>query len=277
MRLLIGFFLVHIIVQSIISALCPYRDWADELDVPKFPKGLPDSEEREKILTEGVDDSPYPLTDRVMEAFDSVWAYHKPWPAPRAREALAKRAAKRRADYEEGETTIAPWVGDLADGGRFVVAWVGTRLLFQEKLTGYDQSWRMFSPNVGKRETLVRARLVYEDGSTRAVHSPADPEDLTCYRSMRFCSEKTLQYSTKLERDGERRIGYCNLVSHRYPTNGGSRLVKVQLIKIRYRYPAPGDDAYEALSEQTGPPGWEKEAPFYEYNVQTRKGKRLDK
>jgi hypothetical protein len=277
MRCLLAFLLTHIVGHSIISLL-PYRDWADDLDLDTRPRRLPTWEERQELSASASADNPDPVTERVMVSCDSVWEFFRPWPSAEVRKTLTKRAAERREVEGEGEGGRPAWVGDWNDRGKFVVSWVGTRLRFQERVLGFDQSWTMFSPNVGKGDWVVRSRLLYADGTDLVVHSLADPEDLTRYRTLRLLSEKVLQYSLKMHKDGDRRLGYCNLLAHRHPANGdGSPLVTIHLIQVGYDYPSPGEDIAAELAAQNGPPDWEKTDPFFEYDVRSRKGRDLKK
>jgi hypothetical protein len=274
MRLLLAFFLTHVVGESLVT-IFPIDQFADQLDMRRRPRRLPTCEEQQKLLAEATDDNPAPLADEVTASLDSVWEFHKPWPSHDTRKAMQERAWERRLIQADGGPPA--WLGNWGDRGKFVLAWVGYRLEWQERLLGFDQSWRMFSPSVGKGDWIVRARLVYEDGSEVVVHSLADPEDLTRFRTPRFGSEKILQYSLKLEKHDTRRVGYCNLLSHRHATNeAGSPLVKILLVKIGYDYPSPWEDVRAELKAQIGPPDWEKTPPFFEYDVKKREGKELE-
>ncbi|HKB42281.1 MAG TPA: hypothetical protein VKD72_37990, partial [Gemmataceae bacterium] len=206
-------------------------------------------------LPEPVPPASGPVAERVWESADSVWTYFKPWPSEKTRRKL------------HGWT----------DSGKFAVCWLTTRLNFFNALVRFDQTWTMFSPNVGKWDHSIRVERVFQDGTREIVRNVAYPEDLTRYDSMRFITEKVLQYQTKLERDDDARLGYCNLIAHRRPANDrGSPLTTIFLYKRKVHYPEPGADAMETLRSQSGPGFWEGVKPFYEYDVKTRNGWKLN-
>jgi hypothetical protein len=255
MRLFLGFLLFDIIFRSFI-ALVPYNDWRKELEMRKLPLALPDPEEREDLARKTEDADHDLLTERTMRSFDSLWEFWKPWPSAESRKKMVT----------------------FADAGKFTLAWMSTRLDFLENLVHLQQNWTMFSPNVSNYDRVVRAQLAYEDGSEQSVRNESEPDDLLHYSSFRFLTEKRLQYTTRLGNDDDARRGYGNLLAHRYPRNeAGSPLKKVYLTLVLYDYPKPGEDARAAMEEQFVPLGKEKYAPFYVYDVATRKGRKLDK
>ncbi len=253
MRLFLGFLLFDTIFRSI-AALTPYREWCKELNIRHYPYGLPDPEEREQLARKRADADHDLVTERVMQSFDSLWDYFKPWP----------EAQSRKKMYGPG------------DAGKFAYCWMTTRLGFCENLVFAPQRWTMFSPNVGSWDPVVRARLVYQDGTRESQRTIAEPSDLAHHDNWRFLSEKWLQVTTKLQSDDDSRRGYCNLLAHRHPRNeAGSPLVKIELIELRYDYPPPDEDARAFLDRQKVPLGKETIAPFYEYDVASRKGRKL--
>jgi hypothetical protein len=260
------FLLVFDMVFHSLAVLLPIKKWCKEILVDRFPERLPTAEEREKLahydevaafyLGPGVIavDKPDPVCERVMKSMDSIWEFFMPWPDSYSRK------------------KIKNW----GDGSKFVVCWLTTRLGFFEQLFRIPQRWTMFSPNVGKSDTMVRARLVYEDGSERLVRTSADPVDLTHYGH--WWKEKILQYETKLDEDYDARMGWCNLIAHRNRVNDkGSKLVKIYLIKVRIVYPEPDEEDIEEFMRAQNDEDdlhWRTKPPFWEYDVKTREGYR---
>ena len=102
-----------------------------------------------------------------------------------------------------------------------------------------------------------------------------DPEDLTRYSH--WFQEKHLQTTTRIYRDSDARLGYCKMLARRMARNDrGSELIRIRVFKVHYNYPSPDDDAHAFLTEQTGPPADQIDAPFWEYDVASDKGKWLD-
>jgi hypothetical protein len=252
MRLLLGLLVFDMVFHSL-AVLTPYLSWCKELGVAHLPDRLPTREERARLRAASDEDAPDPAAERVWESADDVWRFWRPWPGAESR---------RRIDGAAGY-------------GKFYFCWATTRLGFLEQLVRAPQRWTMFSPNVGRWDNVVRARLVYEDGSAVTLRNPAEPQSAARYESLRFLSEKKLQYATKLEYDEDCRLGYCNLLAHRHPDNAGSPLVQVQLVIVSYAYPPPGvRDRAAFLRAQDEPDGEELLRPFYEYDVASRRGYR---
>jgi hypothetical protein len=251
MRLFLSLVVFDMVFHSTAS-LSDYGKWSRELGMRKYPQPLPTYAEMEELAGQEGPGNPHPVLDQVMESADSVWEFFKPWPSA----ATSKK--------------ITTW----EDGGKFALCWLTTRLGFVENLLGLQQHWAMFSPNVVEATSLVRSRLEYADGSCRLVRLSADPEDLTHYGH--WFKEKVLEYETALHKrdEGEARLGYCNLLAHRYPLNARkSPLVKISLIKVRINYPPPDEkDKEGVLRAQNHLANWEKKAPFFVYDVKTRRG-----
>jgi hypothetical protein len=255
MRFFLGFVLFDMVFHSF-AALVPYGSWCKEYEIAKMPRGLPDPELREELARASVEADHNLLTERVMSSFDSLWEYWRPWPGPESRKKMS----------------------DLEDVSKVAVAWTATRLDFIEHLFRVKQGWIMFSPNVGKYDEVYRARLVFADGSKETVRTIAEPADLVHFDSFRFGSEKWLISTwTRIgEGDEDSQRGFCNLLAHRRPRNeAGSALKIIYLVSVRYNYPKPGEDAREFMESQKVPLGEEKNAPFYEYDVTTRKGRKI--
>ena len=243
MRLFLGFLIFDIVFHSL-AALTPYRDWLDEMGLERFPKRLPTQAEIAKLASEPHGDDETPVTDRFLESLDSVWDYFKPWPSAKVRHKLKG------------------W----DDRGMYALSWLTSRLDFFESLAGVPQRWTMFSPNVSQAATVARVRLLFQDGSHADVRLTADPEDLTSYSH--WFEEKVLDYELKVVGDYDSRLGYCNYLSHQHKHNAcGSPLEKIYIYKVRYTYPAPDDDALAVLKAQNGPPDWDREGPFFVYEV----------
>jgi hypothetical protein len=252
MRLFLAVLLFDMIFRSF-SVMWPWGDWAKDLDMQTMPRRLPTRAELAELPLESSVDNPAPLQEEVMLTLDSVWVYFKPWPEPQTR------------------ARLHTW----NDSGRWALAWMTTRLEFIENVIGINEEWPMFSPSVGRRKWLARARLVYADGSEEIVRGKCDPEDLTNYSH--WWEEKVLDHELKVREGGESKardsFGYCNLLSHRYSRNAsGSELRRIYLYLVRYDLPPPGVDARQWLKEQTGPPSEQQYQPFYSFDVSTRKG-----
>ena len=271
MRIFLGFLLLDIVFHSYV-AVTPYREWCEELGIETTPaKGLPSPEKCRELEASASDTDPTPVEDRVWEAFDSAWDFFKPWPSAQTRRKM----------------------NGWPDRGKYVVCWLTTRLDFLNNLIRFDQSWPMFSPNVGTWDFYIRVELVYEmpdrlgllagglgrvheEVSKEYVSNVAYPEDLTRYQSLRFFTEKVLQYETKLEKDYEARYGYFNLIATRRRSNDrGWRLKSIFIYKKVVEYPKPGEDPVSILRAQQGPAFWKDVSPDWEYEVKRRKVWRL--
>jgi hypothetical protein len=239
MRLFLGLIVFDMVFHSL-AVLTPYQKWCKELGIARYPRRLPSVQEMTEDPKEAGDQQGH----RVMDSLDSVWIFFKPWPSAETREKLDS------------------W----SDGAKFTLCWLTTRLGFLEELVGFKQKWTMFSPNVGDDDDVVRAKMVYADGSIRFVRTEADPEDLTHYGH--WFKEKVLQYSTRLDQDWDARVGYCNLLRHRYPqSEGGAKLVRIYLIKVRIKYPKPQeeDEVERKMRSQNDLLGWRQLPPFFVY------------
>ena len=252
MRLFLAFFLFDMFARSLIQ-LTPADDtWADELEVKSTPLALPSREELRHC-----NDEQHP------DGYDSAFAR---WAA------CFKSAARFFSPYPSQDTRDQ--IDSVADIGKYVLTWTTTRLGFIGRIVGVDQDWPMFSPNVGDDETVGRLRLIYADGIQREHRLLCDPEDLTSYSH--WFQEKHLQTACKVHRDTDTRVGYCHMLSRREPENeNGSPLVCIRVFKVHYEYPSPSDDAYEFLTEQSGPPAQQIDEPFWEYDVALGKGRWL--
>lgn len=250
-RLLLCFLIFDMLWRGF-SVCYPWGEWAGELDMRKRPRRLPTRAEIAEMAREASDTNPTPVRDEVFKALDSVWTFFKPWPDA------------------EVSSRLHTW----QDTGKWAMVWTTSRLEFIENVFGYNEEWPMFSPSVGKKKWLARARLVFADGSERIVRSKGDPEDLTNYSH--WFEEKILDHELKVK-EGERYesdvIGYCNLLLHRHGRNDrGAELKKIYFFVVRYDLPPPGVDIRKWWKEQTGPPADQVYKEFYEYDVATRKG-----
>jgi hypothetical protein len=254
MRIFLCVLLFDIVFRSL-SVLYPWADWADELDMRTLPVRLATRAELDRLSEKATPERPHPVADDVMESFDSLWDYAKPWPEARVR-------AKMRS-----------WT----DGGKWGLCWLSSRWDFVESVIGFNQEWPMFSPNVGTEKWFARSRLVYADGSERIVRTLCDPEDLTRYSH--WFQEKILDYELKVKEGkgcADDDFGYCNLLSHRYPhSEAGAPLARIHLFIVYYKFPPPGEDARAWLVAQTGPPPKQIYRDFYVFDATTRNGKCL--
>jgi hypothetical protein len=260
MRIFLSLLLFDIVFHSF-AALTPYRDWIDgkshrewsnEMGLKLFPKPLPSWAEIDELAAQARSGHSAPVVERVLESCDSVWDYFKPWPP-------AKTGRKAQSWQEMG---------------KYAFCWVASRLNFLEHLTGVHQGWTMFSPSVSTGARVARMRLQFANGSVQEVRLTADPADLTSYSH--WFEEKLLDTQLPVIRDYDARIGYCNFLAHRHRTSAqGSPLQTIYVYQVRYRYPDPDEEADQVLRDQNGPPGWDRDGPFFVYDVASRTGRKL--
>ncbi|MFO0844938.1 MAG: hypothetical protein U0797_21515 [Gemmataceae bacterium] len=252
MRLFLALILFDMAFRGF-SVTYPWGDWADELGMRTMPIRLPTRAEWAELPSQATEDNPHPLREEICRSLDSAWDYLKPWPGP------AERAKVRT------------W----ADGGKWALAWLSSRLEFAENLVGFNEEWPMFSPSVSTNKQVARARLAYADSTERVVRGLCDPEDLTRYSH--WFEEKVLDHELKVCEGGEAKArdnrGYCNLLAHRYPRgDAGAPLTTIHLFMVRYDLVPPHADARAWLRAQTGPPKGQVLADFYRYDVAAREG-----
>jgi hypothetical protein len=252
MRVFLCLFVGDMVVRSFLS-LSPYdSQWSYELSVELFPKRLPTQAEFNEILAGTHPDGRITRPGRLLDSIASVGPYFSPVPS----EATQKH------------------LQDPIDYAKYAIVWTASRLRFVGSFVGVDQDWPMFSPNVGDGDTIGRIRLIFADGSTRIWNSEADPPDITQYSH--WFQEKQLQVATKLHRDQECRLGYCHWLCRQVPKNSaGSPLVRIELFKVDYVYPAPWQDAFAFLNAQREAQH-DREEPFWSYDVATRIGKYVE-
>ena len=126
--------------------------------------------------------------------------------------------------------------------GKYVFAWLASRLDIVENICGINEEWPMFSPNAGRGDRVARARLQYADGTDRLIRQRSEPADLTHFS--RWNEEKILDHETKVKwsRREDECWAYCNLLSYRYPENENrSPLRRILLYSVFIDYPKPGD------------------------------------
>jgi hypothetical protein len=239
------------------AVLYPWTDWRDEMNMTGLPRRFPTPAERAELAQKATPDNPHPVADRVLESFDSLWDFFRPWPDESVRRRLRTPS----------------------DGGKFVVCWINTRLNCLENIVGIQQGWVMFSPSVHTGRTVTRARLRYADGTERIERHLGDPDDLTRYFRWNKYRVRSHQMEVQPDRKDEC-FGYCNLLSHRHARNEkGSALTRIRLFQVRFEFPPPGADAHAFLQEQMrlthdsipsadGPVG----ADFYEFDAEKRVG-----
>lgn len=254
MRLFLALLLFDIIFRSF-SIMIPWGAWAEELDITIRPRRLPTRAEFAEMHAAEDSGELDPTVDDLSKVADSMWEFWRPWPEPSAR------------------LKIRTW----GDGGKWTLVWVTSRLELVENVLGFNEEWPMFSPNVGRRRHITRARMTYDDGTERIVRSRGDPEDLTHYSH--WFEEKILDHELKI-REGRNRAldswGFCHLLRHRHATNdAGAALAKIHLFVVRYDLPPPTADAREWLADQNGPPSNQVYADFYVFDAKTNKGECL--
>jgi len=251
LRLFIAYYVFDAIVRSLVT-LTPFDDaWRKDLKMDRFPTLLPTASEVRKIR-QGKDDKYDDVSERYLASLESVVEYASPWPD----EDTAKRI--------EGPN----------DFGKYVLVWVGTRLSYVGALLGLDQNWPMFSPNVRKSRIVPRAKLVYEDGTAEQLWLLAEPFDLTEFS--RWFIKRPLQIDIRLDKDYDSRLGVSRHLARQFPYSAaGSPLRFIEMYKVRYTLPRPGQDAYRVLSKQNRKAP--EAEPFWRYDVTTGKGKTFEK
>lgn len=249
MRLFLSVLVFDIVFRSMM-VLLPCAEWAEsELDMDNLPWRLPTRAEMDHLAVQG-GPHPAPVADRILESLDSVWEFAKPWPSARTR------------------ARIDSW----PKAGMFAACWLNSRLEFVENVLGINEDWPMFSPNVSKRRTLARSKLLFADGSLQTIRLTADPANLTRYSH--WFQEKVLDYELKVDHSRDERVGYCNYLAHRHPRNAaGSPLLAIYVYTLIYYYPRPDMDPAAYLASQNGPPLDQVRVPFYVYDVATRQGR----
>ncbi len=257
MRVFLFCLLFDIIFRSF-SVMFPWKDWIDDLDMRKAPVRLPTRAEYASLRAEGGD----ALQKRLDESFASIRDYFDPWPTK--------------------ETTRAK-LTNWGAGGKYVCAWLASRLDIVENLCGINEEWPMFSPNVSPGDFFARARLIYADGTESLIRQNSEPADLT--RFTRWNMEKILDHETKVQWTDNRIDeckGWCNLLSYRYAHNEyGAPLQQIKLYRVWIDYPAPNDDPRSFLLKQmelTRDQSCENASrTFYTYDVEKREGEMAEK
>jgi hypothetical protein len=249
MRLFLGAMLFDMIVRSTIT-LTPFdKDWREDLAMVKFPKRLPTPSDIRKIQ-QGKDAAYATVSERYWSTAASVAEYANPWPNEKTR-------AK---------------IDGIDDVAKYAVVWLGLRLSFFGAVSGVDQNWPMFSPNVRRVRTVPRAKLIFEDGSSEQLWLLGEPWDLTDFS--RWMIKRPLQIDLRLDKDYDARLGVSRHLAHTFPySKHGSPLKFVEFYKVAYRLPKPDEDPYPVLLRQSRKALTE---PFWRYDVSTRKGKTLE-
>ncbi len=258
MRLFLAYFLFDMFSRSLIMLTPAEDDWIDELGMKTKPMALPSREELKQIDEGSHPDSYTSRADRWRASGKSAARYFLPYPTDNTLDKM------RAADGLERVGMV----------GKYAMVWLSSRMGFVGRMVGVDQDWPMFSPNVGRDDTVARLKLIYDDGSEVEHRLVCDPVDLTAYSH--WFEEKRLQTACKVHRDYDTRLGYCHMVAHHYARHeNGAKLVRILVFKCTYNYPSANDDEQEWLAEQTGPPPSQIDPPFWEYDVATRTGRRL--
>jgi hypothetical protein len=217
MRVFLFVLLFDVIFRSF-AVVLPWGDWIDELGMQRAPAHVLTRDKYIELRDQGGDK----LRQELDESFASVRDYFNPWPKAAVRAKLTSWDAR----------------------GKYVVAWLASRLDIVENMCGINEEWPMFSPNVSKGKYVTRAVLQYADGTACLVRQNSEPADLT--RFTHWNVEKILDHETKVQwKPGrfDECWGWCNLLAHRYPRNEqGSTLVKILLYRVRIELPSPGQE-----------------------------------
>jgi hypothetical protein len=256
MRVFLSFMVFWIVFRSL-SVLIPWEDWArEEFEMRRKPVRLPTPAEIRDLAAKANEENSAPVFAEVMRSVDSFWLFLQPWP----------------------DASVRAKIHSPGDLGRWSLCWANSRLDFVESVVGFNQEWPMFSPNVGKRRSLARARLIFTDGQEQIVRLLADPKDLTNYSH--WFQEKILDYELKITDDanaGDECFGYCNLLMHRHASNDkGAKLKEIRLFMVRYEFCPPGENPTAWYQAQTGPPADQVGPDFYLFNVETRNGRAIE-
>ena len=236
------------------SALVPWEEWAEKLDMAVMPERLPTRVEMAELAQRTPTKSnPAPLRNRILHTLDSMWDFIRPWPSSAAR-------AK---------------IGSWQDVGAFAYCWLCSRLEFAKECCGVNEgTWSMYAPTVSNEFSMARFKLLFEDGTQQTIRLSSDPPDLTRYSH--WSTAKILYSEVEVRDSPHHRPGYCNLLAHRYPKNERDSPLRAILVYIvEYHLPPPRDDPVEFLRAQNGPPLDQVGPVFFVYDVKTRKGEEV--
>lgn len=253
LKVFLGFFLFDMTVRSVVS-LTPFDDeWRKELKLRKLPPPLPTAAQREKIAR-GDHPKYSSMTERYLKVGRGLVRYFNPIPS--------EKSLKR--------------IDSNSQALKYAVTWLGTRLGFWGRISGVDQNWPMFSPNVRRKRTVTHIRLVYADQSMVSVRLLPEPRRLTSFS--RWFVKRPLQVQLKLHKSADSRKGMDNYLRHRYGQNqSGSPLKRIDYYKLRYRWPKPKHNAHKYLRKQQRKARKSLEHPYYRYSVATNRGRWLEK
>lgn len=252
MRLFLCAFVGDMLVRSVLT-LTPFDSrWSKELHVDLFPKQLPTPAEFDQIDAGKHPEGYTTRSSRLAASFEAIGPYLNPLPS-----------AKTQAELVDGAAV-----------GKYAVTWIASRLKFLGILIGVDQTWPMFAPYVADDESIARIRLVYADGTSDIWHPVNDPVDITNYSH--WFEEKQIDFAAKLRGDQDVQVGYCRWLARKFANRPEtSRLVRIEIFTIYYKYPPPGADSAELLRAQIGPPPDQQSAPTWIYDVATGTGKQI--
>jgi hypothetical protein len=214
--------------ESVLSRLCELRG-LDAMPQDKFldrVSGVLGRSEmdryRDVVLASARSEGGERLRKDLSKSFTSIGEYFNPWP-----------------NKELRDTKLTTWNAR----GKYVLAWLASRLDIVENICGINEEWPMFSPNASPGVYLARARLQYADGTECLIRQHAEPADLT--RFSHWNQEKILDHETKVRWSDTREDecwGWCNLLSYRHAVNEhGSPLKRILLYRVFIDYPPPGD------------------------------------
>lgn len=247
MRLFLCAFLFDMIFRGVGLSLVDWREIAAELEMETAPKPLPSR------TISAYEHGTHPRSEKnetYAAALRSAGRFLVPWPNEKTREKLQSPA----------------------DGLKFAATWLIMRLELFGNVSGVDQQWLMYSPNVATDRSVARVRLIYADGSTHIVRGRADPEDLT--RATHWFEEKRLQAEMNAHLRLDVRLGYCRWLCREFAIGpNGSPLSQIEFYEVRYVRPPPGEDVVALLKAQTGPPADQIGPVFWRFDVATQTGR----
>jgi hypothetical protein len=237
-------FVFDLVVRSVLGVTVS-RKWARELEMGGFPMGLPTQNELREIDKKKSNYRSH--SARYFATFGSIASYFNPWPR-----------AKTRAHL----TGLRNWE-------HYTLTWIDSRLRFIGHFTGTSHTWPMFAPNTRKSRTVVRGKLVYADGTTKDVLSLVEPANFTSYS--RWLIKRPQKNDERLDSAYSARAGKCNYWSLRFPrTRSGAKLVSIELYKVSFRFPGPGQDVARHWKKVRAAA---KPVLFWRYDVAKQAGK----
>lgn len=129
------------------------------------------------------------------------------------------------------------------------------------KLTGCEQGWSMFTPNLARSAPFLAARIVFDDGSDALLLSPGEPDPKGYFRlsGSRLRKLETAIYGTKPDEIAtsedyplfQQYVRWC-LRRWRSAHLDDTRIpVRVEVLKRRFTFPTPEEDPKTPPSLET--------------------------